>query len=125
MLGPIGIALIGLSVGALQADHARREFAKITKRELVKYLPQFAQEQWQPVYNAVQDSFDRYDQEVNRRIDEDIDSRKAELDNLLKQKESREVDRDAEFKRLRDLQKRLQEIYQSVETSYQSLLVEE
>jgi GTPase SAR1 family protein len=125
MLGPIGLALIGLGVGALQADHARRELARATKKELVKYLPQFAQEQWQPVYGAVQDSFDRYDQEVNQRINDDIASRKAELDNLLQQKESREVDRDAEFTRLKAVQKQLQTAYQSIETTYQSLLVEE
>ncbi len=124
MLGPIGLALIGLGVGVLQADHARRELTKATKKELVKYLPQFAQEQWQPVYGAVQDSFDRYDREVNQRIDDDIQSRQAELANLLKQKESREVDRDAEFTRLKALQKQLKTIYQTIETAYQSLLME-
>jgi GTPase SAR1 family protein len=124
MLGPISLALIGLGVGALQADHARRELARATKRELVKYLPQFAQEQWQPVYGAVQDSFDYYDKEIGQRINDDIEARQAELQNLLQQKESREVDRDAEFTRLKGLQKRLNEVYQTIETAYQSLLAE-
>jgi hypothetical protein len=122
MLGPITLALIGLGVGVLQTDHARRELAKATKRELVKHLPQFAQEQWQPVYSAVQDSFDRYEKEIADRIDDDIQSRQAELDNLLKQKESRELDRDKETQRLQTLQGKLQAGYRSLETIYQDWL---
>jgi GTPase SAR1 family protein len=122
MLGPITLALIGLGVGVLQTDHARRELAKATKRELVKHLPQFAQEQWQPVYSAVQDSFDRYEKEIADRIDDDIQSRQAELDNLLKQKESRELDRDKETQRLQTLQGKLQTGYRSLETIYQDWL---
>jgi GTPase SAR1 family protein len=122
ILGPITLALIGLGVGVLQTDHARRELAKATKRELLKHLPQFAQEQWQPVYSAVQDSFDRYEKEIADRIDDDIQSRQAELDNLLKQKESRELDRDAETFRLRSLQAKLQSRGRSVEKTYQDWL---
>jgi GTPase SAR1 family protein len=125
ILGPITLALIGLGVGVLQTDHARRELAKATKRELVKHLPQFAQEQWQPVYNTVQDSFDRYEQEVADRIEDDIQSRKGELDNLLKQKESRELDRDQETQRLQTVLEKLRLGYQSIEQTYQSWLGEQ
>jgi GTPase SAR1 family protein len=122
ILGPITLALIGLGVGILQTDHARRELARATKREMVKHLPQFAQEQWQPVYNTVQDTFDRYETEIADRINDDIQSRQAELDNLLKQKESRELDRDAETFRLRSLQAKLQSSGRSLEKTYQDWL---
>ena len=124
MLGPISLALIGLGVGVLQADHARRELSKATKRELVKYLPQLAQEQQQPVYHAVQEAFDRYEKEVTDRIDDDIRSRKGELDHLLKQKESRELDRDQETQRLKGIQAKLNTGYQAIETLYQTWLAQ-
>jgi hypothetical protein len=88
ILGPLSLALVGLGIGALQADQARKELVKATKRELVKHLPQIAQEQWQPIYSAVRECFDKYEAEIMQRINDDIDARKAELDNLLKQKES-------------------------------------
>ncbi|NES87402.1 MAG: dynamin, partial [Moorea sp. SIO2B7] len=47
-LGPIGLALLGLGVGLMQADQARKELVKAAKKELVKYLPTVAQQQWQP-----------------------------------------------------------------------------
>jgi GTPase SAR1 family protein len=122
MLGPITLALIGLGVGVLQTDHARRELAKATKRELVKHLPQFAQEQWQPVYGTVQASFDRYEKEINDRIEDDIQARRSELDNLLKQKESRELDRDSETQRLTTLRETLRAGCQALETIYQDWL---
>jgi GTPase SAR1 family protein/gas vesicle protein len=122
MLGPITLALVGLGVGMLQADHARKELIKVTKRELVKHLPQVAQEQWQPIYSAVQECFDTYERELVKRIDDDIQSRKAELDNLLKQKESYEINRDAELNRLRQIEMAIAAENQGIEVTYQSLL---
>lgn len=122
ILGPFGILLAGLGVGALQANDARKQFAKAIKKELVKHLPQIAQEQWQPIYSAVQECFDSYDREVAKRINEDIQSRKAELDNLLKQKETREINRDTELVRLRSLETTVIDQSQRVEVAYQSLL---
>lgn len=122
ILGPFGILLAGLGVGALQANDARKQFAKAIKKELVKHLPQIAQEQWQPIYSAVQECFDSYEREVAKRINEDIKSRKAELENLLKQKETREINRDAELARLRSLETTMADQSQRVEVAYQSLL---
>jgi GTPase SAR1 family protein len=122
MLGPIGIALVGLGVGMLQADHARQELMKVTKRELVKCLPQIAQEQWQPIYSAVQECFDAYDREVTKRINDDIQARKSELDNLLQQKESREINRDAELNRLQVVEQKVTTECRALETAYQELL---
>jgi replication fork clamp-binding protein CrfC len=121
-LGPIGFALLGLGVGFLQADQARKELVKTAKNELVKYLPQIAHEQSQTVYDAVKECFDVYDREVNQRINDDILSRKSELDNLLKQKETREINRDNELQRLKKLQEDVIAEMQKIEGVYSNLI---
>ncbi|MEH2392304.1 MAG: dynamin family protein [Nostoc sp.] len=121
-LGPIGFALLGLGVGFLQADQARKELVQTAKKELVKHLPQVAHEQSQVVYNAVKECFDSYEREVSKRINDDIVSRKSELDNLVKQKETREINRESEFKRLKDLQENVIAHLQKIEAAYSKLL---
>jgi replication fork clamp-binding protein CrfC len=121
-LGPIGFALLGLGVGMLQADQARKELVKTAKKELVKYLPKVANEQSKTIYNAVKECFDAYEREVSLRINEDIQSRKSELDNLLKQKESREVNRETELKRLMKLEDDVFGHLQTIESAYNNLL---
>ena len=64
VLGPIGLALFGMGVGFVQADEARQQLVKTAKKELVKYLPQVANEQWLPVHDAVKECFDAYEREV-------------------------------------------------------------
>lgn len=120
-LGPIGIALIGLGIGALQADQARKEFIKATKKEFVKYLPQLAQEQKESIYQAVKDCFNNYEQEVSKRINEDIKSRQAELDNLLRQKQSQEINYQAESNRLKTLDAEVLAEYHNLESVYEGL----
>ncbi|KYC43790.1 dynamin [Scytonema hofmannii PCC 7110] len=121
-LGPIGFALLGLGVGFLQADQARKELVKTAKKELVKHLPQVAQEQWHTVHKAVKECFDSYEKEVSTRINDDISARKSELDNLLKQKETREIDRETELKRLKKLEEDIFTQLQTVESAYNNLL---
>ncbi|MBK1990510.1 dynamin family protein [Sphaerospermopsis aphanizomenoides BCCUSP55] len=121
-LGPIGFALLGLGVGILQADQARKELVKTAKKEFVKYLPQVANEQSPIVYDAVKGCFDAYEREVSQRINDDINSRKSELDNLLKQKETREINRETEFKRFKILQEGVIEQLQKIEAVYSNLL---
>jgi GTPase SAR1 family protein len=122
-MGPITLALLGLGMGVLQADQARKELVKAMKKELVKHLPQVAQEQWQPIYSAVQECFDAYEREVMNRVNDDISARKAELDNLLKQKESYEINRGAELQRLKKLEADVFSEARSVDTAYQEFLV--
>ncbi len=122
ILGPISLALLALGIGAMQADSARQQLVKATKKELVKYLPQVAQEQWQPVYDAVQECFEAYETEVNARINDDIKARKSELENLSVQKASHEIDRVAELARLRMLENNISDEVKSVESAYQHLL---
>lgn len=122
VLGPLGFAVLGLGVGMVQADQARKELVKAAKKELVKYLPQVAQEQWQPVHDAIADCFKTYEKEVTNRINEDITARKTELDNLVKQKESYEIDRATEVERLRKLEGEVNTAVETVETAYQAFL---
>jgi hypothetical protein len=121
-LGPIGIMAIGLGVGALQADQARKELIQATKKEFVKYLPQLAQEQYELIHQTVENCFEEYDKEVIKRLNNDINSRKAELDNLLAQKESREINNETELKRLKRIYAEVYSELQIIESVYQSLL---
>ncbi|HEY9638757.1 MAG TPA: dynamin family protein [Coleofasciculaceae cyanobacterium] len=121
-LGPIGFALIGMGIGFVQADQARQELVKTAKKELVKYLPQVANEQWLPVHDAVKECFDTYEREVTKRIDADIEARMAELDNLLKQKQSYEINQGVELERLKKLEADVSSELQSVETVYQHFI---
>jgi len=124
ILGPIYFALIGLGVGFFQADQARKELVKTAQKELVKYLPQVANEYSPTIYNAVKECFDTYELEVTQRINDDITSRKSELDNLLKQKESREINREHELNRLQNFQAALIEQLQKIEGIYSNLLAD-
>ncbi|MBW4613125.1 MAG: dynamin family protein [Desmonostoc vinosum HA7617-LM4] len=121
-LGPIGFALLGLGVGFLQADQARKELVKTAKKELVKYLPEVANEQSKTVYNAVKECFNSYEREVSKRINDDINSRKSELENLVKQKQTREINRESELKRLKALQEEIIAQLQKIEAAYSNLL---
>lgn len=120
--GPLGIALLGLGIGAVQADQARQELIKATKKEFVKYLPKIAQEQWTPINQAVKECFDAYEREVAKRVNNDIKARKAELENLLKQKGSQEFNQDAELKRLKSLDADVLTQYRSIEFICECLL---
>jgi replication fork clamp-binding protein CrfC len=119
---PIGILLLGLGIGAMQAEQARKELIQATKKEFVKHLPQIAQEQGEPIHQAVKECFDAYEREVAKRINDDIKSRKSELDNLLKQKESYEINFETELNRLRKLETDVLSECQSIETAYEHLL---
>jgi GTPase SAR1 family protein len=122
LLGPIGIMVASLGVAAFQVDHARKYFTQEIKKQLVAKLPEISTEQWQPIYSVVQECFDNYDREVSRRINDDINARKSELDNLVKQKESREIDRSTELERLQKFASEIGNKSQEVDNLYQSFL---
>jgi replication fork clamp-binding protein CrfC len=103
-LGVLAIPILGMGVGAFQTTQAREDFIRATKKEFAKYLPQIAQEQWQPIYDSVKECFDTYKDEASKRINGDIQSRKAELDTLIEQKESQQIDTDKEIDRLQNLE---------------------
>ena len=122
-IGPIGIMLVGLGIGAMQLDQARKEFVKATKKEFVKHLPDIARDQWNPINQIIKDCFDAYEREVMKRINDDIQARRAELDNLLTQKESHEINREAEAKRLQALDVEVLSEIRTVESVYNSILL--
>ncbi len=122
MLGPIALAMVGLGLGALQAEQARKEMTKITKRELAKHLPQISQQYGPEVISAVQDCFDNYESEVMSRLKDDIHARKTELDDLLSQKATQETSREAEVQHLQALQSNVVGSCDQVETLYQEFL---
>lgn len=100
-LNVFAVILAGTGLFALQAESIRQQFLSTTKQEFAKYLPQLAEEQYGPIHRAVKKCFDTYAQEIKTRIDSDIQSRKAELDNLLAQKTTREINRDKETQRFK------------------------
>jgi replication fork clamp-binding protein CrfC len=122
LLGPIGIMAAGIGVAAFQVEHARKYFAQEIKKQLVAKLPEISKEQWQPIYSAVQECFDSYEREAIERIDDDIKTRKVELQNLVKQKESQEIDRVTEVSRLQQFEADVVKESDSIEAFYQGFL---
>ena len=120
VLGPIGFALLGLGIGVFQADQARKELVKVARKELVKHLPQIAQEQSPKVAQAIADCFSTYEAEISLRMDRDIESRKAELDNLVEQKQTVEIDRGVEIARLEQLETEIDRAAAKIDSLYQS-----
>lgn len=121
-LGPVGMALAGLGLGGFSAELARRKVVLTMKEELIKLLPQIAQEQSFQVYQAVKECFDTYQQEVVKRMNDDIHSRKAELDELLRQKEDYEINQQAEERRLNLLDNDVLTQLHDVEDAYDQLI---
>ena len=106
-LNVLGVILAGFSITALQAELVRGQFINRTKQEFTKYLPTIAKEQSPEIYQAIQRCFQEYESIIIDRVNGDISSRQEELNNLLQQKEEREIDRETEIKRLKELQTRV------------------
>jgi GTPase SAR1 family protein len=102
-LGMMTAILAGLGLISLQTESTRQRFLEATKKEFAKQLPKIATEYSPIVQQSVQKCFDAYAAQVAERVSVDIAARKAELDNLLAQKRSREIDRDQETARLQTL----------------------
>ncbi|WP_411675277.1 hypothetical protein [Dulcicalothrix desertica] len=111
----------GIGVVALQAEYVRRTLINATRKEFAKHLPQIAEEQWRPIFEGVQQCFNDYANLIGTRINSDINSRKQELDNLLKQKQSHEIDIKAEAKRLKDLEIEIQSQVKQIHLVRESL----
>jgi hypothetical protein len=121
-LGPLGMALAGLGLGSWTAEQARRKVLTTMKQELSNLLPQVAQEQSFVVYQVVKECFETYQQDVVKRMNEDIAARKTELSDLIKQKESREIDRDGEIQRLNQLDDQVLAQSHQLEDAYDRVL---
>lgn len=103
----------------MQAEQGRQAVIKAMKKQFVNYLPQLAQEQQEPIRQAVDDCFERYEQDVIQRINDDIQSRQIQLDNLLQQKKGSEINHQAELNRLRQLDSDILAQYWQIESLYE------
>lgn len=74
------------------------------------------------MYQAVKECFDTYQQEVVKRMNDDIQARKAELDELLRQKEDYEINQKAAFFRLNLLDNEMLTQLHDVEDAYDQLI---
>lgn len=122
LLGPVGIALSSLGLSGITTEMNRRKVLKVMKDELVKYIPQITQEQSFSIYQIVKECFETYEQGVVKRINDDIQSQKTEIDELIKQKESHEINRDEEIKRLKVLDSDVLQQKDNLEDAYDKLL---
>ncbi len=125
LFAPIGIwaiPVLGLGVGALQAEEARKELIKFTKKEFIKYLPKLAESQWEVIHQTVIELFEDYEQEVMKQINDDIESRRSELDNLVKQKDKSEINQENEVKRLQNLDAEVLSECRNIELIYNYLV---
>lgn len=122
VLAPLGILLTGLLAGSVSFRGARKKLAIAMQDELKKELPSIARDKSEIIFKEVNRSFDVYLNEVMRRINEDIQSRKQELNSLVFQKENYEINRDAEIARLNHLDDEIHAKWQQLESKYDSLL---
>lgn len=122
VLGPVGIAgVMGLASFG-QTEGLRREFLKKTRELLKKELPSVATTSARKIEDQVLQLFEEYEIEAISRIDDDIKSRKAELQSLLDQKESGEFEREAEIQRLNKLERDVFDQAQTLESTYDDLM---
>lgn len=103
VLTPLGATLAGMLLGGWQLRQARQKFLETAKTELSKNLPKMTEQGSEKVYQSVYQQFTDYGMEVFKLINADIDSRKEQLNNLLKEKETHEIDISRETTRLQNL----------------------
>ncbi len=113
--GPVTLVFLGLGVGSWQMEKGRQELLKTAKKELAKHLPKVAQEQWQPIYDAIATCFDTYEGEVTQRVKDDIQGRKEELENLVQLREKRQIHRDTELTRLQQFETDISQLCRNIE----------
>ncbi|MGB3534234.1 MAG: dynamin family protein [Microcoleaceae cyanobacterium] len=122
ILGPVMLLLLSFGVGVLQADTARQKMIQEAQKEFAKHLPKIAQDYSPPISEAIQECFDTYEQEVVKRIDDDIQARQAELDNLIQQKEQQQINHEQELQRLTHFQSQVATQFNTIETICQNFV---
>lgn len=120
-LGPLGIVLTSLLASGVQGERLRRKLVETMKEEMKKELPEVARQQSAAIEGEVKKMFDEYRDEVCKRISEDIASRRDELNKLVQQKESYEINREAEIARLKRLESDVYSEWQKLETACDKL----
>ncbi|VEP11946.1 hypothetical protein H1P_1280001 [Hyella patelloides LEGE 07179] len=95
---------------------ARQDFLKFINYEFRKYLPKIAQEQKEAIQDTVATCFDNYQRELVRRINNDIESRKTELHNLVTQQSNGTSDRQERITKLQQLDAKVLGAYQKIKS---------
>lgn len=120
-LTPVAMGLLMGFTGTAQMEGMRREFIKLTQAEMKKCLPDLAREQARAVYQEVNKLFDAYDEEVSKRMNEDIEARQAELVHLIEQVGKGEFQHEAEVTRLKELDHTVYSKWQVLESAYEQV----
>ncbi|MEM9274901.1 MAG: dynamin family protein [Cyanobacteria bacterium P01_F01_bin.143] len=123
-LGPIGIGLVSAVAGGVQLRQAKKKLVKLAREEMKKKLPGIAKAEKMKVYNSIMEIFKNFEDGVIKRINSDILSRKTELDDLLAQKSSKEIDKTAEVARLHHLDSQILAQWNTVDATCDRLLVD-
>lgn len=100
VLTPIGILLPALGFGAWQAANTKKKIAAGLREQLVTKFPEIASEASSNAYHAIKEGFIEYRDSVIGKINNDIEARRAELDNLRKKRSGDEFNRETEVSRL-------------------------
>ena len=124
LLGPIGIGLVGAVAGGVQLRQAKKKLVKLAREEMKKELPKIAKTEKMNVYNSIMEIFKNFEDGVIDRINADIVSRKEELEGLLAQKSSQEIDKTAEVARLNTLDSEILAQWNTVEATCDRLLAD-
>lgn len=124
LLGPIGIGLVGAVAGGVQLRQAKKNLVKLAREEMKKKLPDIAKAEKMNIYNSIMEIFKNFEDGVIERIDADILSRKAELDDLLAQRSSKEIDKTAEVARLNTLDSEILAQWNTIEATCDRLLAD-
>ena len=114
-LNIVGVILAGGGILAVQAEIVRQEFFKATKSGFAKQLPRIATEQTPTIHSTVRECFRAYEKRAIDRIDRDIASRRVELSSLVAQKQQREVNKEKEISRLRNVEQQVKESISTLE----------
>ncbi|PSB67482.1 hypothetical protein C7B61_05960 [filamentous cyanobacterium CCP1] len=122
VLTPVGAGLLMALSGTTQMEFVRRKFVKSVRTEMKRHLSDVARQKAETVHEEVKNLLNSFDIEVSQRMDEDIESRQAELDKLLEQKEKGEYQRETEIRRLKDLENQVYSEWQGLESAYDQMI---
>lgn len=122
VLTPIGTSLVGALLGGWQLRKARRQFVESAKTELAKQLPEMAEKGSDKIFQTVHQQFAEYGAEVEKLINADIESRREQLNNLLEEREKREIDIGGETNRLQKMMQEIDAERNKVETTFDRML---
>ncbi|WP_299410130.1 dynamin family protein [Acaryochloris sp. IP29b_bin.148] len=103
------VIVAGAGLVAGQAEYVRQTFLTTTRQEFAKCLPQIAEEQRPTVYEAVLTCFNTYETEIIQRLNDDIQARQTELNHLVMQKGTQNIQLEQETERLRHLDQQMAE----------------